>query len=241
MSLAFPDKASARDLAWRRLEKAGAARPPLPARGRIPNFAGAEAAAQRLFDLEPWHGARRIKVNPDTPQAFVRAEALRRGIAVYIATPRLAGGFMLLDPARIPPERAAEAAARANWPRFAVEIPLAKLPQMDAIVCGSVAVTVDGRRAGKGAGYSDLESAILVELGHAPAPVATTVHDLQVVGAFPVEAIDQRLSAIATPTRCVAVPDAPGRAVGIDWARLPPDALAAMPVLAAVRRLRGGP
>jgi hypothetical protein len=37
---------------------------------------------------------------------------------------------------------------------------------LDAIICGSVAVTRDGRRCGKGEGYSDLEFAILRELGH---------------------------------------------------------------------------
>jgi len=39
------------------------------------------------------------------------------------------------------------------------------MPCLDAIVCGSVAVTRDGRRCGKGEGYSDLEFAILRELG----------------------------------------------------------------------------
>jgi len=47
------------------------------------------------------------------------------------------------------------------------------MPGLDAIVCGSVAVTRDGRRCGKGEGYSDLEFAILRELGHPPVPVAT--------------------------------------------------------------------
>jgi hypothetical protein len=42
-----------------------------------------------------------------------------------------------------------------------------------------------GRRCGKGEGYSDLEFAILRELGHPPVPVATTVHDLQVVDSCP--------------------------------------------------------
>jgi hypothetical protein len=61
---------------------------------------------------------------------------------------------------------------------------LSDMPRPDAIVCGSVAVTRDGRRCGKGEGYSDLEFAILRELGHPPVPVATTVHDLQVVDAW---------------------------------------------------------
>ena len=69
--------------------------------------------------------------------------------------------------------------------RWSEEVALADMPALDAIVCGSVAVTRDGRRCGKGEGYSDLEFAILRELGHPPVPVATTVHDLQIVDSVP--------------------------------------------------------
>jgi 5-formyltetrahydrofolate cyclo-ligase len=69
--------------------------------------------------------------------------------------------------------------------RWSKEVPLGDMPGLDAIVCGSVAVTRDGRRCGKGEGYSDLEFAILRELRHPPVPVATTVHDLQVVDSVP--------------------------------------------------------
>jgi 5-formyltetrahydrofolate cyclo-ligase len=34
------------------------ARFPFPPHGRIPNFAGAEVAAARLLDIEPWKSAR---------------------------------------------------------------------------------------------------------------------------------------------------------------------------------------
>jgi len=75
--------------------------------------------------------------------------------------------------------------------------------RLGAIVCGSVTVTRDGRRCGKGEGYSDLEFAILRELGHPPMPVATTVHDLQVVTSVPRDPTDQPLSVIATPTHAI--------------------------------------
>ena len=55
-------------------------------------------------------------------------------------------------------------------------VALADMPRLDAIVCGSVAVTREGRRCGKGEGYSDPEFAILRELGHPPVPIATTMH-----------------------------------------------------------------
>jgi hypothetical protein len=58
----------------------GVARFPFPPHGRIPpNSAGAEMAAARLLDIEPWKSATAIKVNPDSPQRPLRAQALRRG------------------------------------------------------------------------------------------------------------------------------------------------------------------
>ena len=56
-------------------------------------------------------------------------------------------------------------------------------------------------RAGKGEGYSDIEYAILRELGHdaSGVPVATTVNDVQVVNDFPIESNDLPLTVIATP------------------------------------------
>ena len=231
MSARFADKQSARRAVWDRLQAERLAVFPFPPHGRIPNFKGAREAARRLFTLPPWRDARAIKVNPDSPQAAVREEALRRGIAVYVPTPRLAGGFRRLDPARIPSDRFAEAAERANWDRFAEEVPLDALPHFDAIVVGSVAVTRDGRRAGKGAGYADLEYAILRELGHPPAPVATTVHGVQIVEDFPATANDLPLSAIATPEETVIVARPPPAPAGVQWERIGPDELAAMPVL----------
>ena len=164
---------------------------------------GAELAAARLLEIEPWKSATAIKVNPDSPQRPLRAEALRRGITVFVPTPRLRGGFKKLDPRRIPPEKIQEAAGLSHGDRWSEEVALSDMPGLDAIVCGSVAVTRDGRRCGKGEGYSDLEFAILRELGHPPVAVATTVHDLHIVDSVPRDPTDQPLSVIATPTHAI--------------------------------------
>src|SRR5919109_31822 len=146
----FTDKARARQAVWDRLQKDRLARFPFPPHGRIPNFKGAQEAARCLFAVEPWATAKRLKINPDAPQRYVREEALRRGIVVYVPTPRLRGGFYQLDPATIPPHRIAEAASLSRGRRWMKSVPLKELPVMDGIVCGSVAVTLDGRRCGKG-------------------------------------------------------------------------------------------
>jgi 5-formyltetrahydrofolate cyclo-ligase len=238
MTLRFATKDLARESIWNRLALAGVAREPLPSHGRIPNFAGARTAAVRLFQVEPWRSARTLKVNPDAPQRAVRLLALQRGVRVCVATPRLAAGFLLLDPVRIPPDRLGEAATRATMYRWATPVALTELPVFDAIVAGSVAVTATGKRCGKGAGYSDLEYAILRELGHPPAPVATTVHDLQVVEDFPMEPIDQPLALVCTPTRTLPTATAIEPPAGLEWSRLSAAALAAMPVLQELRTLQ---
>ncbi|MFB6375911.1 MAG: 5-formyltetrahydrofolate cyclo-ligase, partial [Bradymonadaceae bacterium] len=171
----FDTKDAARRHAWQTLTDRGAARFPYPVEGRIPNFDGAEAAAERLFEHPLFANVDCIKVNPDSPQKYVRQQAFRHDITVFVPTPRLKGGFMRFDPAEIPEEHYADASMLSRWEPWAEAVELEALPQVDVIVAGCVAVTRDGRRCGKGEGYSDLEFAVLRELGHAPAPVVTTV------------------------------------------------------------------
>jgi len=233
----FATKDEVRQWVWNELQRRQLARQPLPPHGRIPNFEGAEAAAARVFAHAPWARARAIKVNPDSPQLPVRLEALRRGILVYVPTPRLAGGFNLLDPRRIPPARFAEAAALPTMSRWAQAVALNQLPQLDAIVTGCVAVTLTGKRCGKGAGYSDIEFGILRELGHPVVPVATSVHDVQVVNDFPIASNDQPLHLISTPTQAVHVAAPLPAPAGVQWERLSETDLDAMSLLRDLQQL----
>jgi 5-formyltetrahydrofolate cyclo-ligase len=237
-SLRFDSKDAARQHAWDRLQQERLARFPFPPHGRIPNFAGAREAARRLLELPVYRAARCLKVNPDAPQRHVRELALARGIAVLVPTPKLAGGFQLLDPRRIPPEARREAATRSTMEAWSTVLALDELPAIDAIVTGCAAVTPEGRRCGKGAGYSDLEWAILLELGHPPVPVATTVHEVQVLDAFPSAPNDLALHWIVTPTRTLEVREPPPAARGLDWSLLGEAELEAMPVLRELRSLR---
>lgn len=234
----FHSKREARQAVWDRLQAEKAARFPYPPHGRIPNFEGAAAAAARLLDAPLLHGARRIKVNPDAPQRPVRQAALGRGIVVFMPTPRLREGFLRLDPRRIPADRLDRAAALSEARRWGEPVPVHRLPRMDAIVTGCVAVTPQGRRCGKGEGYSDLEFAILRELGHPAVPVATTVHPLQLVENFPRDPFDLPVSLVVTPDAALPVPEPPPAPDGIRWELLSEADLDRMPVL---RELRAGP
>ena len=97
-SSAFRSKESARQAVWDRMVQCKVACFPFPPHGRIPNFVEAKQAAERLFQLEIFRKARRIKVNPDAPQRYVRELALRLGMIVFVPTPRLRAGFKRFDP-----------------------------------------------------------------------------------------------------------------------------------------------
>jgi 5-formyltetrahydrofolate cyclo-ligase len=191
---------------WTLLERNGAARFP-GAKGRIPNFVGAEAAAERLTELPEWKRARVVKANPDAPQLPVRARALAEGKLVYMAVPRLAEPkpFMLLDPDRlkVPPRRAASIrGAPAAGRKIAVE----EMRPVDLVVCGSVAVNRKGVRVGKGGGFSDLEFAFLVEAGLITdeTTLVTTVHPLQLLDEeLPETDHDFRVGRIVTPDEVI--------------------------------------
>jgi len=154
--MAVEDKQRVREAVWRALEDARVARFP-GARGRIPNFRGAEAAAARLAGRPEWRAAGVVKSNPDAPQLPVRRRARHDGKTLYMAVPRLA------DPkpfVRVEGEPTIKRALAEGVPA-AVE----ELGHVDLVVCGTVAVNRDGVRVGKGGGYSDLELALLVEAG----------------------------------------------------------------------------
>jgi 5-formyltetrahydrofolate cyclo-ligase len=205
---------------------------------RIPNFRGAEAAAERLTTLPEWAAARRVKCNPDAAQLPVRRAALAAGKQVFMAVPRLSAPkcFVRLDPARLR-GRLAQAATIGGAAKLGQPVGPEALGHIDLIVAGSVAVDVHGARLGKGGGYSDLEFALAVAHGAVDDTtlVVTTVHDVQVVaGGIPMTPHDVPVDVVATPTRLIRTRHALARPTGLRWDELTDEQLAAMPPLAAL-------
>jgi len=228
------DKQALRERVWDELEEGGTARFPFPPHGRIPNFAGATEAAERLAGLDAWDEADVIKANPDAPQLPVRRRALRAGKTVYMAVPRLADEdcFLRLDPAEV--EDIDEATTVGGSAEHGVQVGPDAMAPVDLIVSGSVAVTERGERVGKGEGYSDLEFAILRGFGLVDdaTTTATTVHELQVVDeSVPTAAHDVPMDRVSTPERTVET-GAGGKPSGIDWDALDDERLAEIPILA---------
>jgi 5-formyltetrahydrofolate cyclo-ligase len=237
-----PDKQAVRERVWNLLERQKVARFP-GARGRIPNFAGAEAAAALLADQPEWRRAQSVKANPDAPQLPVRARALSDGKVLYMAVPRLGDRrpFLLLDPGRLDgsPRRVASirGASREGRP-----VSVTQVRRIGLVVCGSVAVNREGARVGKGGGYSDLEFALLTEAGLVDdrTVIATTVHPLQVIDAdLPETAHDFRMDLIVTPTEVLRPPGSTRRRPpGIIWSDLSQAKIASIPAIAALSRRR---
>jgi len=231
------EKAEIRQRVWRRLEDERLAAFPRPIRGRIPNFKGSHEAAARLAELPEFQAARAIKVNPDAPQLPVRLRVLQQGKLLMMPTPRLRAGFLLLDPEKLRQHDLHHAASIAGASRLAEPIGLDDLPRIDLMVVGTVAVTTGGARVGKGEGYAELEYATLRQLGRVSedVPIATTVHDVQIVDDIPVEPFDVPVDIIVTPTRVLRTQSALPKPRGILWDLLDPDRLGEMPILKELR------
>ena len=228
-------KQQIRETVWRLLEQEGASRFP-GARGRIPNFIGAEDAARQLAVTPEWAEAGVLKANPDSPQLPVRARALAEGKLLYVAVPRLRDvqPFLLLDPAKLGAD-ARKAASIGGGARLGRPVDISSIRRIDLVVCGSVAVNRKGARLGKGGGFSDLEYGLLTQAGLVDdnTTVATTVHSLQVLEEdLPETRHDFRVDLIVTPQEVIR----PGRrrrrrTPGIVWSDLDDDKISEIPVI----------
>lgn len=222
-----------RERVWDELQESGVARFPFPPHDRIPNFAGADKAADRLRESEAWREASVLKVNPDAPQLPVRRYALRDGMTVFVAVPRLreAECFYRLDPTAIDDVDAATTVSGIG--EAGRQVGPTDVPTVDLVVSGSVAVSAAGDRIGKGEGYSDLEWGILAAVGAVDegTVTATTVHERQVRDEeWTADDHDVPMDVVVTPDRLIRTGERQ-KPVGIDWDRIDAADRDAMPVL----------
>ncbi len=234
-----------RELVYTRLEKSRVAMPPFPIRGRIPNFKGAKRAALYLTKTPEWQHSKIIKINPDSPQRPVRIQALMEKKILIMPTPRIRQGFLLLDGRLIPSEKLRFASTIRG--AFIFGRPLRKLndlvhaiEKIDFIVEGSVAVDKNCNRLGKGEGYGDIEYGILSEIGlvDETTPIATTVHDLQIVDKIPVKPHDVPIDIIATPTKLIKCKHAKNRPRGILIEYLNEEKIRSIPILQELLQIK---
>lgn len=230
-----------RHLVWQRLEEAGVGIGPCAS--RIPNFVGADLAADRLSEHERWASASTVKCNPDPGQAWVRLAALQQGKLLFAPVPELTAAhpFVRIDPVEL--SRRGIRFEAVMFSEGFVEVGRAvdfdEIPHLDVAVAGCVAVTRQGARLGKGGGFADLEFGIFHQLGTVDADtlVATTVHPLQIVADGEIEMLahDTPLDLLATPTDLIETSTPFPVPTGVDWSQIQPDQLRDIPFLEGLR------
>lgn len=227
-------KKEIREHIWQILEMQKLARFPFPIRGRIPNFVSAAEAAQRLKSTPEYNQAQVILVNPDSPQRSIRLATLCDEKTLVMPTPRIRSGFLLLLPEKIPEKKYANATTIRGAFKFGQKTHPSELPDIDLKIMGCVAVTQSGQRIGKGEGYSELESAILLEFEKLTqeTPYVTTCHEVQVIDQpiLDFESWDLFVNLIVTPKRIVRISN-PKRRVKILWEHLSQKKLEEIPLL----------
>jgi 5-formyltetrahydrofolate cyclo-ligase len=228
-------KDQVRKAVWKAMDREGVSRFP-GAEGRIPNYAGAKLAAEKLAAHRVWKRARAIKANPDSPQTHARRCALEEGKQMIMAVPRLRAQhpFRLLDPRALTSEQIREAATIKGALRHGKVVAEEELPEIDLVLCGSVAVNLKGARVGKGGGFSDIEYGALIEAGKIDdhTVVATTVHPIQILREnLMVTDHDLPVDVIATPRAVIEVERTYDRPRGILWDHLQPPQIHEIPIL----------
>ena len=199
----FKSKQEIRRVVWSSMETNNLVIFPRPCYGRIPNFMGSKAAAERLRTLKKWQEARVIFSAPDSPLHVARRQALKEGKALLVVAPKIKGFYFLKN---IPPEKAGEAASIKGFSKFGKPVKItSRLGKIDLYLTGAVAVDKKGNRIGKGTGYGDREDAILTETGliSEKTPRVALVHEVQVFEDFSslMEEQDKKVQIIVTPKR----------------------------------------
>ena len=211
--------------------------------GHIPNFVGAQVAAEKLANLPIWQQAKTIKCNPDSPQIPVRMRALQDGKRLYMAVPRLRDDRCFVELTAEDLQRQNISIAESAIARKALDcgklVSFAEMEPIDLVIVGCVAVAPNGGRTGKGAGFADLELAMLKEFGlvEIDTPIVTTVHPLQIVedSRLPMQAHDWALNRIVTAEGVIETNTSYPRPIGLNWDSIRPEQLEKIPILRKLR------
>lgn len=110
------------------------------------------------------------------------------------------------------------------------------------MVLGSVCVSRDGYRLGKGEGFADLEFAMMMRMGAITddTVVITMVHDCQIVDHLPAELFkeyDVPVDIIVTPTQTIFVQSRLKKPSGILWHMLSERKFKTMQVLQQLKEM----
>lgn len=231
-----PEKDKLRNRIWSLLKENGVT--PGDPFHSIPDFSGSELAASKLTELDVWKSAKVMMCCPDSPQIPVRLNALVKGMIVYMARPKLVDEkcFIKLTSEGVL-EKGGTLEEAATWQgalKYGDSVTFEEMQFVDITVTGCVAVTRSGGRTGKGAGFADIEYALMrkFKLIKNTTPIITTVHPLMIVPDewLPIQKHDTYLNMIVTPEEVIRVStDRPQPT--LDWSMVRKDQLESIPIL----------
>lgn len=233
-------KQQIRERIWKLMEEENVTQFPKPVFGRIPNFKGAKAAVMNFCTTNEYNDSNTIFANPDSPQHPFRKKALYDGKTVIMATPGIKKGFLELDPEKIPKDKLKFASTIKGSFNWGTPIPPSNL-QIDLFMAGSVAVSKEGGRLGKGEGYTDLEYESLKEYNaFSKEIIVTIVHEIQVLETVPMKTHDRPLDIIVTPSRIIRTETNYEHPRGIQWDLISKKKIRKIPLLHELKGAREG-
>lgn len=211
---------------------------------KIPNYIGADKAAELLAETEEFKKAKKVKVNIDLAQEPVKVEVVKAHKTLFVP-PAQKSSNVYAEIKNCNPDEVDLATQKkiiklqGDEDTFE-EIDINGIQKLDMVVVGSCAVSRQGHRIGKGNGYVDLDVGILTYLGVITKDtlIVTTVHDVQVYDTLPehlFQSYDLPLDLIVTPTEVIRVSKRLHRPEGIEWKLLSSRRLEIVPVLKCIK------
>lgn len=212
---------------------------------RIPGFVDSDKAGQLLAETEEFKKANNIKVLIDRPLYAAKLQTLLAGKNLYLPSTRESKALYLkVDvPADATEAQKTDILNGQNIEKQRIEISLENKVELDMVVIGSVVVSRDGYRIGRGNGFNDLAIGLLCEVGSITdkTVIATMVHDSQVVDSLPTnlfQKYDTPVDLIITPTQVIRVEKRLPRPAGIFWELLSERRLKIIPVLQELKEIK---
>uniref|UniRef100_A0A1B0B7G4 C2H2-type domain-containing protein n=1 Tax=Glossina palpalis gambiensis TaxID=67801 RepID=A0A1B0B7G4_9MUSC len=237
-----PTKRSLRVQTWRKLQENKYGVGFNRIFNRIPDFVNSDKAALMLAETDEFKNATNIKIMIDRALHVAKFQALLANKNLYLPGTRDSKALYLkVDvPPNATDEQKKEILNVQDVQNHRTEISLDTKIKLDMVVIGSVVVSRDGYRIGRGNGFNDLDIGLLTETG-ALTPetiIVTLVHDAQVVDNLPTnlfQKYDTPVDLIVTPTEVIHVDKRLPRPTGIFWELLSERRLKIIPVLQVLK------
>ncbi|TRY75192.1 hypothetical protein TCAL_10433 [Tigriopus californicus] len=219
---------------------------------KIPNFRDSDKATNRLTDHCIFERAQVVKVNPSLAQLTLRRHILSKTDKLLIMpskTLRSQSICLSLDGEGQTEKWCYDSSFQSGANRNSTPLSFTDWPPglfIELFVVGSVAVSPQGVRLGKGLGLDELEWAILWQLGavNKSTVVATTVHESQIVSdqELPeslMNACDLPVELIVTPDRTIQVekPLSKPNKGQVDWDHFDESKVKDVPILAHLKAM----